>query len=434
MFERQSLQQIFLKHLSEYSAGCTLHPREQRAAYCISNCYGPAMGAHALTCPNGDFQRLQYHACRHRSCPRCTQPAQRQKLDGLLDRLLPCPHFHVVFTLPHEFLALWERNRRRMAQALFDCARESLLSLLADPRHLGATPALMMSLHTWGRTLSRHPHVHALVSAGGVDASGEWRSTRGNFLVPVAPLQKLFRGKFLGWLGAALHARSLALPDDLARDHWRAVVRQQYREHWNIQISEPYAHGRGVALYLARYARGGPLPAKRTLLCDAHRVRFGYHDHRSGEHKTAELQVAQFISRVLWHAPPQASHTTRYAGLYASALKPRLLQARNQLAQPDRPRTWPRPAATTQAAPEPRCPHCQTPLARRTIARVPYYRAHQSGGFSIAAASGQHTRPDSRADPLPPPSRAGPTGRSNGHLMAGRISRSTHHAPDAASH
>jgi hypothetical protein len=274
-----------------------------------------------------------------------------------------------------------------------------LLELLADPRHLGATPGLLMALHTWGRTLSQHPHVHCLVSAGGADAKGQWRATRERWLLPLEPLRRLFRGKLLAQVGAWLRERRLVLPEQQPSGHWRQVVRGLYRKHWNVQVCEPYASGRSVALYLSRYVKGGPLPKERALSCTNQQVSFGYTDHRDGQRKTMCLGVQQFIARVLWHAPPRGMHTTRHAGLYASA---RREQHRACALLLTRPASL--PVAVHSESPSipitssPPCPVCQLPLTRHLLPRV-----HQQGEFSRAEV---RNTSNYRASP-------GPTGRSS---------------------
>jgi hypothetical protein len=397
-----SLQEIFDRHFESYAQGRSLHPRERRAAWCIQHCHRAAMGSHVLACPQGHHHQVQYHACRHRSCPRCAVQARQQWLSKQLPRLLPCPHFHVVFTLPHELIALWQFNRAWFNKLLFDCARQSLLALCADPRHLGATPGLLMALHTWGRTLSRHPHVHCLVSAGGLDAQQQWRASRHGFLVPVLALQRLFRGKMLSHIQQAFRLQHLQLPPSHDATHWQRVLRQQWRAHWNVQISEPYEHGRGVALYLARYVKGGPLGGRRPIELTGSTVRLPYVDHRDAQHKTLALAAPEFISRVLCHAPPRGQHTVRQAGLYATALRAQHARCRALLTPaaaplPPQPLACHHLQATT--AP-PVCPVCHLPLLRQFIA--PF--AHHRGEVSIPLT--------------PPPARLCPTLRSSGRPRA----------------
>jgi hypothetical protein len=395
---RSSMQAIFREHFDAFAQQRTLHPRELRAAQCISNCYTAALGGHVLACPEGHYSVVQYNACRHRSCPLCADRARQLWIQAQLERLLlPCPHFHVIFTLPHEFIALWEFNRAWMNQLLFDCVRESLLALCANSRHLGATPGMLMALHTWGRTLSPHPHVHCLTTAGGVDPHGRWRASRATFLVPVKPLQHLFRGMLLAKLKQALNTQCLHLPPQHDAQHWHRTIATQYRTHWNVQISAPYSHGQGVVLYLARYAKGGPLPKERPLHLAHGVVSFGYTDHRDGRHKTLHLSAHDFISRVLWHAPPQGQHTVRRAGLYASAHRRQHQHCREQLT----PEPMPHPlqplachnlAARSAPPVPPCCPTCNAPLLR-TLSLLP---EHRLGEFSLQPyAAGFEPRPNS---------------------------------------
>lgn len=319
-----------------------------------------------------------------------------------LQKLLPCAHFHAIFTLPHDFLLLWQYNRAWFNQVLLDSARTSLLELCADERYLGATPGLLMALHSWGRTLSLHPHVHCLISAGGVDTGGQWCPTKANYLVPVKALSALFRGKLLDQLRQALKQQRLKLPAPQDAQHWRACIRRHYTKHWNVELSEPYAHGRGVALYLARYVKGGPLSQERALHAEQQRVHFGYTDHRDGQPKTMTLQTDEFIRRVLWHAPVPGQHLVRHCGLYASAAKARHQHTLDTLQRANAPMPI---LACAQALPAqqsvPRCPSCQRPL-ERTTSLLP---THRFGEFSKASA--EHA-----------PSRIGPTGRCSGHPTA----------------
>jgi Putative transposase/Transposase zinc-binding domain len=403
------MQDIFKHHLDSYAKQHTLHPRERRAAWCIRNCFTAATGSHALVCPAGHFTAIQHHACKHRSCPRCAARPRQLWMQAQLQRLLPCPHFHVVFTLPHEFLPLWSYNRQAMTSLLFDCVRDTLLELMADPKRAAIRPALFMALHTWGRTLSYHPHIHCLLSAGGINANGQWQSTGTKYLLPLKVLQALFRGKLLARLRSLLNSPRFVLPPQQDLAYWLNCIKPMYRKHWNIEIQPPYDHARGVATYLARYAKGGPVPSSRPLSLDTKgMVRMGYTDHRDGRAKTLCIHAHEFIARVLWHAPPKGQHTVRYAGLYNSAQREQYQSARAALTPPTQP-TLPEPLAARPAptpphhAPFQLCPNCNSPLR---LQRLPP-ATHHRGAFTKAV----------------PPSRAttthlGPTHRSTGHITA----------------
>lgn len=387
---RCSMQDIFATHFDDYAKQRTLHPRESRAAWCIRNCYTHACGSHTLRCPQGHFSREQFHACSHRSCPRCAPRTHASWIDSELARLLPCPHFHVVFTLPHELLPLWQFNRQRMIKLLFDCVRHTLLELLADPRHLGATPGLLMSLHTWGRNLSYHPHIHALVSAGGLTPDLHWRATRTGFLLPLKPLQRLFCGKLLAGLRALLDNSDLHLPARQPWTYWTGLLRTLYRKHWNIQINPAYASGRSVTLYLARYVKGGPLPKQRALFLHQGVVSFDYTDHRDKQSKRLHLAPHEFIARVLWHAPPTGIHTVRHAGLYATAARHHHLQACIALSLHATGQPPPHHAPPTPpAAFAPRCPTCNVPLWR-SYACAHNARALGKNEFPLSQSAAPH--------------------------------------------
>ncbi len=403
-----SLQSIVQQHADAFVASRALSTRELRALRCIRDCGTAALGAHLLECPSGEFEQLQFHACRHRSCPRCAEAARSRWIDAELARLLPCPHFHVVFTLPHELLPLWEFNRAHMAQLLMHACRLSLLQLMATPRLLGATPGLLMALHTWGRSLSRHPHVHCLVTAGGLDPTGAWRACRPHWLLPVRLMQHLFRAKLLLPLWGML-ARC-RLPAGTSCAHWQRVLRRLWRAHFNVEVRPPYAHGRGVVLYLARYAKGGPLARKRLQQAADGRVLLHYEDSRCGLQRTLALPPEAFLRRLLWHVPPRGLHTTRHAGLYSSSQRAQHALAHQQLQAASTAAAstaWPRPAPQHQA-PSPRCPMCGASLLR-TLRLTPAQALHRHhrGEYSPSPP------PTAAARAPPPPPSRGPTQRSS---------------------
>ena len=203
-----------------------------------------------------------------------------QWLDGWQQQVLPTDHFHVIFTLPSELHELWRWNREVLTELFFTSVRETLQTLLGDPKWLGAQPGILAALHTWGRTLALHPHVHCLVSGGGLEAEGQWQSVHTGFLLPVAVVRSLFRGKVLGALEDVWCRGQLQLPPHLDDDGMRRVLVAAARQKWNIRLAERYAHGRGVMKYLARYVRGGPIKDHRFVAFDGQQVTFRYGNHR----------------------------------------------------------------------------------------------------------------------------------------------------------
>lgn len=405
-----------------YEAAVAVSDRERRAAHAIAVCGTRELGAHVLSCPSGQYEQLQFHACRHRSCARCAAVARQRWAEQELARLLPGPHHHVVYTLPHELLPLWSCNRAEMTALLMRSAQSSLLQVLGDERYLGALPGIVQSLHTWGRTLSQHPHVHCLVSAGGIDEAGRWRECRPGWFAPVQALRSRYKAALLAGIGQGL-AHGWRLPEGTDHEHWRGVLRRLWRHrHWNIEIGQRYEHGRGVVLYLARYAKGCPLPRTRLLRYEDDHVTFDYRDHRDGKTKTLRLAATEFMRRLMWHVPAPRQHTTRHAGLYNSNAKPQYAQAREQLQQSQS--SWPRPQPKQpqQAKPPVQCPHCGLAMlrTRRLEGLKKQLGRHQRGAnspLSREADSSAYER--------------GPTGRSTGPPTARHRGREAAHDYDA---
>jgi len=365
---RTSVQEIFKLGFEHYAMTHRMALRAHKAARAILRCRTDALGAHVQRCPEGHFERLQYHSCRHRSCPKCAALPKARFAERQGARLLGCDHYHVIFTLPHELNELWSHNRAEMTEALFSAVRGTLLALLCDPRHLGATPGLVLALHTWGRTLSRHPHVHALISAGGLSAAGAWKAIESDYLLPVRAVKALYRGKFLARLWARLKHDALRLPAALSREDLERLLHDLATRSWNVRIERRYPHGRGVLRYLARYVKGGPIDNRRLLRADARSVAFRYKDHRDGAQKILRLSTPEFIARILWHVPEAHRHTVRYGGLYAPRARETRERARRALGQsneaPHAVLDWQRFLSRLGRANHTRCPTCGAALVR----------------------------------------------------------------------
>jgi len=283
-------------------------------------------------------------------------------------RLLGCAHHHLIFTIPHQLNALWCWNRAAMAQLLFDAVREVLVELLGDPKYLGAKPAFLSALHTWGRSLSLHPHVHVLIADGGLDDNGAWMRPRRSHFLPARVLMLLFRGKFLAALRAGIERAQLRLPPDLSRERFSSLLNRLGRVKWNVRLCTRYAHGQGVAAYLARYLKGGALKNTQLVSADAACVRFRYTPHREENEGASQpmlmtLSPEAFLDRYLAHVAPPRLQCVRGYGLYGARQRAGLDAARAALGQApveqpeplSAPRFLARFAQTTQGS---RCPRC----------------------------------------------------------------------------
>ena len=383
-----TLQQAFRLGFDRYRQRHNMSIDQYQAAMAIMRCQGQELGYEEWVCEQDGHVEQQAHSCRHRSCPRCQHAYTQQWLDKTQARLLPCDHYHVVFTLPHELNEIWQYNRQWSADHLFKASAETLCQLLSDERYLGADVGLLASLHTWGRTASFHPHVHVLVTGGGLRC-GHWRRLKKDFLLPVGVLKSKFRGKWLSWLNAAYARGELRLPGHWSASDWRRALRQVARKAWNVRIQGPYRHGSGVVNYLSRYIHGGPIKDHRVITADPHRVCFRYRDHHDGKEKTMTLNTDHFISRVLWHVPVKGQHNIRYYGLYVPGAREQRDAVRKQLAMPTGE------AASADKKPDRLCPQCGARLLhyRSMWRKISYIK-----NTSPPDGSGGTVQQDVRAD------------------------------------
>ncbi len=336
---RCTLQEVFRDHFEAYAQRHRLPVYVHRAAYWISRCRTAALGGHVRRCPEGHVERAFYNSCHQRVCPQCQGLATERWLERQRARLLACAHRHLIFTIAHELNALWCWNRAPMAKLLFAAVRDTLMQLLGDRRYLGATPAFLAALHTWGRSLSLHPHVHVLAADGGLTADSAWVKPRRSHFLPARVLMQLFRGKFLAMLRQGIERGSLRLPPDLSRERFASLLNRLGRKKWNARIQRRYAHGEGVAAYLARYLKGGPLKNAQLLEVAPERVRFRYYPHRDEDDAGSDAVVLSlapeaFLARYLAHLPAPGFQSVRGYGLYGQRARERLDRARAALGQP----------------------------------------------------------------------------------------------------
>lgn len=341
-----SLQQIFNDHFETYAKHHGLSVEQHQAARSIMRCQTEASGYEEWVCENDGEIVQTTHSCRHRSCPRCHSQGAEEWLEKASARLLPVDHYHVVFTLPHELNDLWHYNRSWCADHLFKASAETLKQLLSDERYLGGEVGMLSSLHTWGRTLSFHPHVHVLITGGGLSSTG-WRAAKADYLLPVAVIKAKFRGKWLSWLNQAYREGALNLPPSWTDQHWRKTLSLIARKNWNVRIQGAYRHGEGVTKYLSAYVRGGPIKDHRISSWKGNEVVFCYTDHRDKKPKRMCLSPENFLSRVLWHVPAKGQHNVRYYGLYRPMFAERRNEVRGSLGQtmerkPERRKAEPR--------------------------------------------------------------------------------------------
>jgi len=292
--------------------------KDLKAIDAIVSCRTSELGTSVYECKADHSLQVINHSCKHRSCALCASRTRHQWIEKQQERLLDCAHFHCVFTLPSEFHVLWRFNQKWFTSVFFRVVRSVLFDLMKDPKHQGVVPGVLMAMHTWGRQLNLHPHIHCVVTAGGMDAEGNWKDA-GDFLLPARVVRLLYRGRFRAAIQQALDNDELRLPPDHSKVHVARLLRQAGSKVWCVKIEEQYAHGKGVMQYLSRYLRGGPIHPKQIVRCDNERIGFRYKDHRDKRTKLLTIKPEEFIRRIMLHVPETGQHMVRHYGLYSSA-------------------------------------------------------------------------------------------------------------------
>jgi hypothetical protein len=341
----------------------------------IEQCRSLALGGHALRCSSCAQAQIAYNSCRNRHCPKCQAMARATWLQKRESELLPVPYFHVVFTVPHELAPLALQNPRVVYGILFQAAARTLVEVAADPRHLGARVGCLMVLHTWGQNLMHHPHVHSIVTGGGLSPDGSrWiygkRSKRRRpFFAPVKVLSRVFRGKFIHLLKRAFASGKLAFHGQLQPLRDPAAFEQRLnhavRHDWVVYAKRPFSSPTCVLKYLARYTHGVAISNRRLVALNNGQVSFRYKDYAARQqNKILTLQTPEFIRRFLLHTLPRSFVRIRYYGFLANRQRNERLEHCRRLLG-----VMPAPAeATNEKVPdaeadprEPcqRCPACQ---------------------------------------------------------------------------
>ncbi len=299
----------------------------------IETCRTAALGGHLDVCPKCGDAQPAYNSCRDRHCPKCQALRQAKWIAERQKRILPTRHFHVVFTIPEQLKPLARRNRARFFSLLFESAANTLLTLGADPKRLGAQLGITAVLHTWTRDLKFHPHVHCVVTGGGLNEDGDrWIAARRHYLFPAKVLSRLFRGKLLAAVEKAWCRGELICPELNESKAFARFRDALYKKKWVVYAKEPFGGGKQVFNYLGRYTHRVAISNQRLLSMNED----GIHFVTRGS-KTATLAPEQFIGRFLQHVLPERFVKIRHFGLLAAGNVHSKLETARRLLEPEPP-------------------------------------------------------------------------------------------------
>lgn len=363
-------------HVDELRRARPLSSAQEKVLHKIAACRTAVLGGHVDACDQCGHARISYNSCRDRHCPKCQGIERAAWLEKRLQRLLPVPYFHLVFTLPEELHPLALGNKRVVFGILFTAAAATLRRIARDPRHLGAEIGVTTVLHTWGQKLLFHPHLHCVVTGGGLALDGtSWVPAREQYLFPVQVLSQVFRGKFLDALERARVAGELRFgrrTADLAdSEQWKAWKRRLYSKSWVVYAKPPFGGPERVFRYLGRYTHRVAISNHRIVeFADAH-VTFAWKDYADDcKRKLMTLGAVEFLRRFLLHVLPKGLVRIRHYGLHAGCnVTTKLAVARGHLAlgppaspivTDEPPKLWWERLLELTGVDVMACPHCSS--------------------------------------------------------------------------
>jgi len=342
---RLEVSDVFHRHGADWRRANAGHVSlaQLQVMSAIEQCRSAALGGHVERCQDCGHSRIAYNSCRNRHCPKCQGAAATDWLTAREADLLPVGYFHVVFTLPAEISPIAYQNKAVVYDLLLRTAAETLLTIAADPRHLGARIGATAVLHSWGSAITHHPHVHMIVPGGGISLDGtRWVPCRPSFFLPVRVLSRLFRRLFLHGLADAYTAGRLTFFGDLNNLRYPTVFAAHLaplrKKNWFVYAKPPFAGPEAVLAYLARYTHRVAISNSRLISLGERGVTFRYKDYRRNgraRYRTMTLAPDEFIRRFLIHVLPKGFHRIRHYGLLASATcKTNIARARQLIAMP----------------------------------------------------------------------------------------------------
>lgn len=326
MNDIKTIQDIFVKFEDEYRQKYKMAIEQQKAFRHIKMCRTEALGYHKIVCENCGYEKITYNSCRDRHCPLCQNFKKEQWTNDRKSEVLGSKYFHVVLTLPKDLNAIVIQNKRILYSNMFKAASEAVKKLCEDKKYMGAVPAITVVLHTWGQNLEFHPHIHMIISAGGLTKDNKWKKSSEKFFVPVKVLSKVFRGKFLSYLKDNHKNDELSFYGDAEeyenKNKFKILINNLYSINWYSYVKRPFDNADAIIEYLARYTHKIAITNSRIFKVEDGKVFFKYKDYKdNSKTKIMSLEAVEFIRRFLMHILPVKFIKIRYYGICANRNK-----------------------------------------------------------------------------------------------------------------
>ena len=343
------LADVLTKHWQLVETSAQINAWQLRTLGAIKRCRTAQMGGHIDACTDCGTLRISYNSCRNRHCPKCQGNQREQWIQKREEELLPVPYFHVVFTLPDTLNQLAMHQPKAVYDSLFESAWATIKAFGRDSKHLGATPGMISILHTWGQTLSLHPHLHCIVPGGGITQSGHWKVAKnyGKYLFPVKAMSKVFRAKYVASLKNQIPEID------------KKLINELFKKQWVVYAKRPFGNVQNVIEYLGRYTHKIAISNHRIKSIDHRGVTFTYKDYRkSGKKQEMTLEGMEFIRRFSMHILPKGFVRIRHFGILSSTSKKASIPLIK--AQIPTPQTQKAELRNPNVFNPKLCPHCQT--------------------------------------------------------------------------
>lgn len=318
------IQDIFTQCSEEFLSGNHVSFEQLKAINAIKNCRTDGLGGHIEICDTCGNVHVSYNSCRNRHCPKCQGMAREKWIYDRQQDILPIKYFHVVFTIPGELYPIFRMNQKLLYDILFKASSQTLLELSSDKKYIGAQIGFISVLHTWGQNLMFHPHIHCIVTGGGLSENeNSWRNSKKNFFIPVKVLGKKFRGKFLCYLKDEYYANELKLYGDSHRLMDKFVfsdfIDNLFKKNWVVYCKKPFENESCVINYLGRYTHRVAISNSRIVDFKDKKVTFKWKDYKdNNRNKIMTLDASEFIRRFLLHVLPKGFVKIRYYGLLSN--------------------------------------------------------------------------------------------------------------------